>query len=793
MPDGVTISTLWTLTLSEGDEATETEEITLEGPRYDQQGLIGRGGMGEVWRISDRLLNRSLVRKVLRPDLATNTTALRRFTNEARITAHLQHPGVVPVLDIGLLDDGRPYYTMQEVRGPRLSEVIPMAWSGLAGWTQRRLIEAVRRVADVVALAHSRGILHRDIKPDNVMVGEFGTVLLLDWGIARAQPPLGVEEFPGQIVGTVPYMAPEMARGEHRSIGPASDVFLLGGLLYEVLCRRPPRSNVPTADLRRASHEPIPPPPATVDPGLAEICTAALDLDPAKRPAHAGAFAEALSIWLDGRRRRERALVVVGEAGEHGIRRAALAARAASLQRQADAILAPLQSHDPAEIKRPGWDLEDTAAELSAASALAASHQEQALQAALRIDPQLPEAHDGLAALYRERHAEAERQGNTLAAARLEERLRTHDRGDHADYLAGQGWLTLHTDPPGALVKLHRYESIGRRLTPVFVEDLGLTPIRRHALPRGSYLLTLHHPQRAEVRYPVRILRQQHWDGIPPGQTAPHPIHLPRAGELGLDDCYVPAGWFDSGGDPDAADGLPLRRIWVDGFVIGRVPVTHADYLAFLNDLIDAGRVVEAERYAPGQPEGGDGIVQRSYRRLPDGRFDLHMTGIEEPWLPDMPVTSIDWLAAQAWCAWRGDRRLPHSLEWEKAARGVDGRLLPWGDFLEPTWACIYPAFSSRPRHVRVDDFPEDVSLYGVRGMVGNTRDLCLDTYLRHGITGDWCHIAPPAPPAEDVWCSVRGGAATTGHSLVRPCSRLAARPTQRFTLMGFRTARSMP
>ncbi len=415
MSDG-TLATMWTVTRSEPGEVSAPAE-PLEGPRYVEQGLIGRGGMGEVWRIHDRLLSRSLVRKVLRPDLASSATALRRFTNEARITAHLQHPGVVPVLDIGLLEDGRPYYTMQEVRGPRLGEVVEMAWRGVAGWSLRRLIESVRRVAEVTALAHSRGILHRDIKPDNVMVGEFGTVLLLDWGIARAKPPLGEEEFPGQIIGTAPFMSPEMARGEHDRIGAASDVFLLGGLLYTVLSRRPPRGGQTDDAIARAGHEPIAPLPGTTEPGLAEICMGALALDPADRHAQAGDFAEALSSWLDGRRRRERALAVVSEATAHGERRAALTREARALKQDADAILSPLRSFDPAADKRPGWDLEDAAAEHSAAAALAADHQEQALQAALRIDPQLPEAHDALAVLDLSQTRLARRQDHKLGLA----------------------------------------------------------------------------------------------------------------------------------------------------------------------------------------------------------------------------------------------------------------------------------------------------------------------------------------------------------------------------------------
>jgi len=800
--DEHTVQTQWTLTSVPEDDTDSVAAPVLgaDEPRYEERGLIGRGGMGEVWRVYDRLLCRDLVRKALRPDLTRNAIAVSQFTNEARITAFLQHPGVVPVLDIGLLDDGRPFYTMQEVRGPRLREVIRLGHDEQAGWTVRRLLEALRRVADVLAMAHSRGVLHRDLKPDNIMVGEFGEVLVLDWGVARARPPVGREEFPGQVVGTSSYIAPEMARADFGAVGPHSDVFQLGGTLHAILARRPPRRGTAEDMLIDAGRVPIPPLPPSVDGGLAEICARALSFDPASRYPEAGAFAQALADWLDGRQRRERALAVVEEAELFGFQRERQDAEARALREQATAILEPLKSYDPDDKKVPGWRLEDRADEVAAAASLASDNQEQSLQAALRIDPQLPEAHDALAALYRDRHTDAERRGDRLRTARLERRLRTHNRGAHDAYLSGMGAVSLVTDPPGAEVTLYRYTLVDRRLVPVRERSLGTTPLSAVDLPHGSYLLEIAHPARATVRYPVRILREQHWDGIAPDTSEPTPIYLPLPGELGADDCYVPAGWFDAGGDPDAADGLPLKRVWVGGFALRRHPVTHAEYLRFLNDLVERGQADDAEAWAPQHPDGNTGATQRVYPRTPGGGFVLTEPGLEGAWVPDMPVSSILWSAAAAHAAWRAEQealpwRLPHSLEWEKAGRGTDGRFLPWGDFLEPTWACTAKATVGAPRRVPVQRFPLDESPYGVRGLVGNVRDLCLDVYHREGppvsdTLGDPVRFTPA--PGDDRYRNVRGGAATSGTALVRLATRVVTLPHQRFTVMGLRLARSL-
>jgi serine/threonine-protein kinase len=155
--------------------------------RYVDLGLLGTGGMGEVRRVHDRRLGRTAALKSLRRELATHGPARARFVAEAEITAQLTHPGVIPVYDIGTLGDGRPFYTMKEVTGRTLAAAVAALHTMSAPGEPelRRVVSLFVRVAETIAYAHDRGITHRDLKPDNVMIGAFGEVLVLDWGLAR--------------------------------------------------------------------------------------------------------------------------------------------------------------------------------------------------------------------------------------------------------------------------------------------------------------------------------------------------------------------------------------------------------------------------------------------------------------------------------------------------------------------------------------------------------------------------------------------------------------------------------
>ncbi|MFT5681562.1 MAG: sulfatase activating formylglycine-generating enzyme [Myxococcota bacterium] len=773
---------------------------TWEGPRFSDEGLLGRGGMGEVRLLEDHHLGRQLVRKEIRADLPISPGLRQRFLTEARITAQLAHPGIVPVHDLGELPDGRPFYTMREVRGVTLAEAIAAAHHGAPGdWSLRQLLDAVHRTCETVAYAHSRGIIHRDLKPDNIMLGEFGAVLVLDWGIARALE--GAEDVlggllsgehgltrAGRILGTPGYLPPEQARGDLAAIGAASDVFSLGAVLYEALTGTPAFVGSGAERIAVVLSGAVPTVPPGVDLELARICTVAMQSTPAKRFSDAAGMARALGDWLAGARRRERALEAVAEAdGHHESHRTALA-RAEALREEANAILDLLKSYDDAARKKPGWAKEDAAADEATRAELEGARFVSRLHGALQIEPDLPEAHARLSWWYRGLHESAEQHRDRGSATRYAELLRTHDRGEHADYLAGTATLCFRSEPPGAAVTLSRFVLKDRRLEPVLVTDLSPTPVSERSLPSGSYLLTVTAEGHAPMRYPVLLERGGRWDEPP--------VPLLPAESLGPEDCYVPAGPFWSGGDPEAADGLPARRVWVEGFVIRRHPVTNAEYLSFLNDLVAQGRVEEAERWAPGADSNEE--RQRQFGRTMERRFVLELSGSTDCWLADAPVVLVDWEGAFAFASWLATRssrpwRLPHALEWEKAARGVDRRFLPWGNHQEPTWACVLQAINHRPRLVSVHRYPTDESPYSVRGMVGNARDWCCNPYRRNGVllTESRVDLRLDSGTLDD-WREARGGAAWNGLSLVRPCTRFGAPTKNRADALGFRLVHSI-
>ena len=210
--------------------------------------LLGQGGMGQVFRAMQPALGRNVAVKMIRTDKtgagqAKTAAAQRKFLAEARITGRLEHPNIIPIYEFGATGRSEVFYAMKEVKG--------MAWSecmGLLGEVKN--LDIWMRVADAVAFAHGRGIVHLDLKPANVMLGDFGEVLLMDWGLAAAFTP--TSDGVGKLVagcgrcGTPAYMAPEMAQGNAKKIGPKSDQYLLGGILYEILTGlRPHHGNSP--------------------------------------------------------------------------------------------------------------------------------------------------------------------------------------------------------------------------------------------------------------------------------------------------------------------------------------------------------------------------------------------------------------------------------------------------------------------------------------------------------------------------------------------------------------------
>jgi eukaryotic-like serine/threonine-protein kinase len=194
--------------------------------RYALIDEIGRGGMGAVYRARDEVLGRDVAVKVIDRDDSHGAFAVR-LRQEAQVLARLEHPGIIPVHDAGTLPDGRAFYVMKLVRGASLADHL----AALDRLDAR--LRVFERICEAVAFAHAAGIVHRDLKPANVMVGSFGEVLVLDWGLAKAV----ADEEPAAVAGTPGFMAPEQARGE--TVDARADVYALGALLVTMLTAQP--------------------------------------------------------------------------------------------------------------------------------------------------------------------------------------------------------------------------------------------------------------------------------------------------------------------------------------------------------------------------------------------------------------------------------------------------------------------------------------------------------------------------------------------------------------------------
>ncbi|YCK35640.1 protein kinase domain-containing protein [Actinomadura sp. ATCC 39365] len=262
---------------------------TTLNDRYVLADRLGGGGMGEVWRADDLVLGRAVAVKVMMPALSENPTFTQRFQNEARAMATLRHRGVVGVYDYGVHEaDGRrvSYLVMEYVRGESLDRVLRRGPLGA-----HEAMRLVAEVGDALAAAHAQGIVHRDVKPANLMVRPDGQVALTDFGVAHSGSA-GHLTATGTMLGSAAYCAPEMAAGNE--VTPAVDVYALGVVAYECLTGRLPyQGDTPVQIIFKHLNAPVPEPPADLPPAVRQVVTRALQKDPAQRWSSASDMARA--------------------------------------------------------------------------------------------------------------------------------------------------------------------------------------------------------------------------------------------------------------------------------------------------------------------------------------------------------------------------------------------------------------------------------------------------------------------------------------------------------------------
>lgn len=818
--------------------------------RYEDLGLLGVGGMGEIRRMFDRHLNRTVAMKLLKAEYLDDPPLVARFLEEAQAIAQLEHPGIIPIYELGRWFDERLYFTMREIKGQTLAQVIEVLHPARQGktwrsfspdWNLRRLLNIFERACEAVGYAHERGVVHRDLKPSNIIVGSHGEVQVVDWGLVKRMTPRTPTRHheplspspkertsPGLLLGTPRYMAPEQILGPDQ-VDERSDVYALGVILYEILAGRPPFEGSTVRDVLLQKMQGSPPPPGRTryviqgehspwkdDPGeeveihrlpdgLLEICATAMARQPEERYPNAGALAKVMEGWLDGIQKKRRALDVVKQAKASARKEERLRERAALLHKQAEEMAEVTADWQPEEEKWALWRKQEEALETEQRAEMMRFESIQLLQGALTHEPDLEEAHIALATIYQQEHREAELRKEKSRQMKAEAWLRKHleallpnhpKRAMFDAYLQGEGALALETLPEGAQIWHRPQVKHGRRLISQAPEPLSQTPASL-SMAHGSHILQLSLEGHASVIYPVLISRGEAWDMCSPGREVPSPVRLPAVDELGPDDCFVPAGWFLYGGDPDVRK--EPTSVWVDDFVIRRHPVTNLEYIDFLNHLHLEGREEEALHYVPRERAGS--VIETGamiYGRDEQGFFHLRTDADGDTWQPDWPVVLIPFEAACAYASFLREQtgqlwRLPWELEWEKAARGVDGRLYPWGDEFDPTWCCMRESHQQVPMIRRIHEFPVDESVYGVRGMAGNACDWCLDSFNKVSPINAGERFVPPEAPVTLGAHSrriTRGGHWNAEQPTIRLAARNGYREGMRGATVGFRLLR---
>jgi len=735
---------------------------------------IGRGSMGVVYEAIQEGLDRPVALKVLPSDITRDERTIERFLREAGAAASLNHTGVVKVLSVGE-EGGYHYYAMEMVDGESLDRLVERE-----ALPFRRAAEIIRDAADALDYAHREGVTHRDIKPGNIMVTRDGRVLIGDFGLAQIEAAATLTRS-DEIVGTPIYMSPEQARGDREGVGPPTDIYSLGATLYEALTRTPPFEGTDIHSIlsQVIATDPAPlrsrRPPIPRD--LETICFKAMEKDRRRRYPSARAMADDLTRFLRGdpiharpptwtsrafrkmRRNKPAAMMIllavvaalsaaaflVGKRiRDDSIVRDALQAGERHLEAGREAFRRKMRLWKEVEAIEASLGRNQKSARKSEKLAAIAKEQERereawdralaAFRRACEFEPDHAGARGGIAEIFLGRaktaFQEARRQWEP-DFHKVEERVaqvRLHAPGGRFErdleamlsYIRMTGSIDVLSRPPGARVRMVRVRRGGDDPEKPAV-GLGRTPIEDRVLEPGTWRLTLSRKGYRKAVLPVFISRDH-------PHPALDPVELFREEETPSGLAYIPGGEFLFGGRVEVAAPVQWRRL--PPFFLGVQEVTFEEYLRFINE---SGGGWTLEPFLPD-------AYGLAYKFDPfENRF-VAGPGWED--VKDRAVWGIPLEGAKDYCEWRtalslerarrkGARRylfyhLPSEAQWEKGARGTDGRLFPWGDTFDEK-RCNnqqgWKASGSEGGVAPPGRYPGGASPYGLMDMAGNVAE----------------------------------------------------------------------
>lgn len=704
--------------------------------RYKLVEEIGRGSIGIVYRAIDRTLERPVAVKVLRPELHQHRRHRPRFLREGVIGGRLGHPNIVPVMEVGCMEVGQykaaPCLVMALLAGRSLRTIIRsgrMSTARLLGW--------FTQVCNGVAFAHEEGVIHRDIKPAHIFVGDFGQVVLTDWGLAKSRR--AAEDVPaaearevtrvGDIVGTPAYMSPEQAEGRVSELDHRADIYALGAILYEILTGTRPyeasrsvdvlralRKGPPESPRERAPHRQIP-------PALEAVCLQAMARKMKDRFATALDLAANIDAHFEAGKRsidikpppvdttqisRTEALpdatsLAEGRAEAAAFRRHIQAAQ--RMRTEAARRESALPHRAPRAEREEAWRLGRQARDRSEQAAWHLAQADEKLGIAARQADGDPEARRDLARLHHDAWRSAEMNGEIVAAAYHRSQAELNDDGELSAELAGRASLSVHTGKARVAVDLYSVDDRGAVWTSGARLRIGQTPLTGRTVRAARMTVRLTGEDGFNTRIPFRLT---------PGESRVLEIEVPSSRHIPPGFVFVPGGRFVFGSDDHAPGVAPIEHLDVGSFCIARQPVTWDEYFEFLEDRLAVGG--DAQSHFPRSRE--EALVEVSDHRVVWRKNVSIQSG--------SPVRWVSHTDAMAYAAWLGRRfgvslRLPTEHEWAYAAGAADGRAFPWGSSFVPGLA------DTRRRGTRgptpVNSFADDESPFGMRSVAGGVRE----------------------------------------------------------------------